>query len=367
MRILSLTLVAAALCCSFTPPSHGHRKGPLAILGYYAGRGTQADSFHVGELTHIIFSFCHLRGDSLSVNNAYDSTRIRQLVALKQDHPDLKVILSMGGWGGCRSCSDEFSTAEGRKVFAKTVKHTLEYFGADGIDLDWEYPALANVPGYPYAPKDRDDFTDLIRRLRKTLGRKYEISFAAGGFTSYIDTCIDWKAVAPKVNFINLMTYDLVNGYDTVTGNHTPLYSTPGQLESTDHALHLLDSFGVPRKKVAIGLAFYARVWANVDSVDNGMRQHGRFFRGVSYKYFGTVLSPDSGYVYHWDTTAEAPYAYNGRLKRFATFDDTASVRLKTEYALSHGLGGVMFWQLTEDTTSHGLLDAIWAAKQEAR
>ena len=253
----------------------------------------------------------------------------------------------------------------GRRDFVRSVGELTDYFHTDGLDLDWEYPALENVPGYPYTPQDKDHFTELIKLLRKNLGRKKEISFAAGGFTDYLRTSIDWKEVAPRVDYINLMSYDLVNGYSTKTGHHTALYSTPEQLESTDHAVRYLDSIGVPLSKVAIGLAFYARVFENVDSINNGLYQSCRFLRGVSYKDQATLLSPDNGYVYHWDPVAQAPYAYNARQRLFASFDDSTSIRLKTQYALRKKLGGVMFWQLTEDRFSGGLLDVIDNTKKQ--
>ncbi|HEY4337543.1 MAG TPA: glycosyl hydrolase family 18 protein, partial [Puia sp.] len=73
----------------------------LAVIGYYAGRSTGVDSFPTDKLTHIIFSFCHLKGNRLDANNARDTATIEKLVGLKQKHPQLKVILSLGGWGGC--------------------------------------------------------------------------------------------------------------------------------------------------------------------------------------------------------------------------------------------------------------------------
>jgi chitinase len=340
------------------------KQGP-AVIGYYSGRNTALDSFATDKLTHIIFSFCHLKGNRLSVSNANDSTIIRHMVALKEKNPRLKVILSLGGWGGCRSCSEVFASKKDRKAFAKSVKETGDYFHTDGIDLDWEYPALANVPGYPFSPGDKDNFTDLVRRLRKKLGKQQEISFAAGGFTKYLQNSIDWKRVTPRVNYINLMTYDLVNGYDTISGHHTPLYSTPQQTESTDNAVRFLDSVGVPMRKLAIGLAFYARIFENVDSINNGLYRPCRFKRGVSYKDQARILSKDSGYVVHWDPIARAPYMYNARQKLFATYDDTLSVRLKTQYALIKGLGGIMFWQLPEDLFREGLLDVIDSTRKE--
>jgi chitinase len=346
-----------------TNPTYRHHTKALtkkpAVIGYYAGRSSAIDSFATEKLTHIIFSFCHLKGNLLDVANANDTATIRHMVALKDKTPNLKVILSLGGWGGCKTCPDVFATDSGRRDFVSSVRELTDYFHTDGLDLDWEYPGLENVPGYSYTPQDKDHFTELIKLLRKNLGRRKEISFAAGGFTDYLRTSIDWKQVAPRVDYINLMSYDLVNGYSTRTGHHTALYSTPEQLESTDHAVRYLDSIGVPLSKVAIGLAFYARVFEDVDSINNGLYQSCRFLRGVPFKDQATILSADRGYVYHWDPVAQAPYAYNASKRRFASFDDSTSIRLKTQYAIDKKLGGVMFWQLTEDRFSGGLLDVI--------
>ena len=352
---------------STAQPSAGNAISPtgIRVIGYYAGRNTAIDSFPVEKLTHIIFSFCHLKGNRLNVNNANDSTIIRHLVSLKSRNPGLKVILSLGGWGGCMTCPAVFATKKGRNEFTRSVQELTEYFHTDGIDLDWEYPSLPNVPGYVFYPEDKDHFTLLIRRLRKKLGRKYEISFAAGGLTRHLEGSIDWKKVTPYVNYINLMSYDLVSGYDTVTGHHTPLYSTPQQVESTDHGVRFLDSIGVPLNKVAIGVAFYARIFGGVDSVNNGLYRPGRFYRGVSYKNMATELSKDSGYIFHWDPIARAPYMYNAGKQQFVTFDDTLSIRLKSRYALDKHLGGIMFWQLAEDQFTGGLLDVIDNTKKE--
>jgi chitinase len=361
-RLLLLFLITMLAA----PTSHAQQH-PLAVIGYYAGRSTAIDSFPTRELTHIIFSFCHLQGNKLHVDNASDSTTIQKLVALRQTHPNLKVILSLGGWGGCKTCPDVFATKKGRTEFVHSVKQLTNYFHTDGIDLDWEYPALVNVPGYPFYPEDKDHFTELIRLLRKELGKEKEISLAAGGYTDYLKTSIDWKNVAPLVNYINLMTYDLVNGYATITGHHTPLYSTPQQVESTDHAVRYLDSIGVPLNKIAIGLAFYGRVFKDVDTINNGMYRPCHFYRGLSYYEQATWLSADSGWTYHWDPVARAPWSYNAQKGLMASYDDTASVRLKTLYALQKGLGGVMFWQLTEDRFfSGGLLDVIDRTKKSA-
>jgi chitinase len=364
-----ILFVSSSLIGSVSPaqgpaPRIQETTGP-AVIGYYAGRNSEIDSFATGKLTHIIFSFCHLKGNALSVDNAGDSAIIRHMVSLKKGNPRLKVILSLGGWGGCKTCPDVFATKEGRMEFTHSVRELTNWFHTDGIDLDWEYPALSNVPGYPFYPADKDHFTSLISLLREELGKGPEISFAAGGFTQYLETSIDWKKVEPNVNYINLMTYDLINGYSTVTGHHTPLYSTPEQLESTDHAVRFLDSIGVPLHKIAIGVAFYGRVFENVDSINDGLYRSGKFKNGISYKDQAAILTKENGYAFHWDPIAKAPYMYNASQKLFVTYDDTLSIRLKTRYVLEKHLGGIMFWQLPEDRFRNGLLDVIDKARKE--
>ena len=100
----------------------------FAVIAYYAGRTTMIDSFEVEKLTHLIFSFCHLKGDTLSVNNARDSATILRMVALKKRNPQLKIILSLGGWGGCQNCSSVFSTKHGRRDICQICKTIKQIF-----------------------------------------------------------------------------------------------------------------------------------------------------------------------------------------------------------------------------------------------
>ncbi|HXL56996.1 MAG TPA: glycosyl hydrolase family 18 protein, partial [Chitinophagaceae bacterium] len=64
--------------------------------------------------------------------------------------------------------------------------------------------------GHVYTPDDKHNFTLLIQILRQTLANKYEISFAAGGFTKYLTESIEWNAVMPLADRVNIMSYDLI-------------------------------------------------------------------------------------------------------------------------------------------------------------
>ena len=333
------------------------------IVGYYCGTTIPVDSFETEKLTHLIFCFGHLNGNQFVIHSAADSATIKRMVVLKSKNPNMKVMLSLGGWGGCATCSEVFSAEEGRKEFAQSVKKVSEYFKTDGLDLDWEYPAIKGFPRHKFSGGDRKNFTDLLREIRKASGDNFEISFAAGGFTSYIDSSIEWKEIIKYADFINIMSYDLVHGYSTVSGNHTPLYSTPQQKESTDNAVQMLLRNGVPANKLVIGAAFYGRFFEIEKGNKVDLYMPCKFSHGFSYKYSSDSLSEKNGFEKHWDEIAKAPYAINTERRLLVTYDDDTSIALKTKYAVENKLGGIMFWQLYDDKFHNGLLEMIYRNK----
>lgn len=349
--------------CAVSSSAIGQRKD-FTVTAYFAGDTASINRYDPRQLTHIIYSFCHLKGNRLHVDNKMDTLRIQKLVALKKKNPALKVLLSLGGWGGCATCSTVFSTDEGRKEFAKSVKEVNSFFHTDGIDLDWEYPAIEGYPGHEYKPEDKQNFTALLIELRASLGNKNDISFAAGGFQKFIDEAIEWDQAMKLVDRVNMMTYDLVNGYSTITGHHTALYSTAAQKESTDNAVKALLQKGVPANKIVIGAAFYGRVWEGVDSSNNGLYQKGKFKTSTAYRTIEKEYTEENGYRYFWDQEANAPYLYNKAKQLFVTYDDKRSMSRKVEYAMEKGLNGIMFWELSHDKNTDGLLDAIEKTKR---
>lgn len=337
----------------------------MCITAYYAGPAQRLDSFPTEKLTHLIFSFGHLNGNRLHIGNAADTACIQKMVALKQKNPALKVILSLGGWGGCYTCSPVFATKQARKEFAASVKELTDYFNTDGIDLDWEYPAIAGHPGHPYAAADKKHFTMLVHSLRKALGTSKEISFAAGGFNQFIDSSVEWKKVMRLADKVYVMSYDLVHGASTQSGHHTPLYGTAAQEASANNAVNRILVKGVQANKIVIGAAFYARMFAVTDTTNKGLYRPGNFYRGISYANLYDSITTAKGFTQYWDAVAQAPYAFNPERKILVTYDDSLSVTLKTKYAIAKKLGGIMFWQLADDKYTNGLLDAIYSAAKK--
>jgi chitinase len=204
----------------------------------------------------------------------------------------------------------------------------------------------------------------LIKAIRKKLGKKYEISFAAGGFDLFIDSSVEWKKVMRIADKVNVMSYDLVHGFSKVSGHHTPLYSTPRQKQSTDNAVTRLMEAGVPPEKIIIGAAFYGRMFQVTDTANNGLYDSASFYHGIPYSRLYDSVSVGNGFIQYWDTVANAPYAFNMERKILVTYDDSLSITRKTEYVIRKKLGGIMFWQLMDDKFSNGLLDVIYNRKE---
>ncbi|SMD33022.1 chitinase [Reichenbachiella faecimaris] len=367
LSIIGFALVWIACSTQETPKDATLEsdESSLDIIAYYSGSGSNITDYPIDKLNQIIYSFMHLKGNQLAIDNAEDSISLLQITALKKQYPDLKVLVSLGGWGGCETCSSVFSKDENRKAFATSVVKVLKNYHADGIDLDWEYPAIEGFPGHEFKPEDKQNFTALVKALRMAMGDEYELSFAAGGFDKFLIESVEWDQVMPLFNRVNLMSYDLINGFSTETGHHTALYSNASQKVSTDYAIQFLDSIGVPLHKIIIGAAFYARVWENVSAENNGLYQSGKFLKGISYPNLDSMLSAENSFKTYWDSTTMAPYAYNQRLGQFATYDSPKSLAAKVQYAKDKKLGGIMFWELRNDKRQNGLLDAIYSAVYE--
>ena len=196
--ILSILIISCTKKTDFKPQ----------VIAYYAGDEKSIDEFNLNGVDQIIYSFLHLKGNKLAIDNEKDSMTLLNIVNQKNKYPDLRVLVSLGGWGGCETCSDVFSTKEGREEFAISTAEIIESYDADGIDLDWEYPAISGYPGHKYQIQDKDNFTDLVILLRKYMDKEDILSFAAGASDRFFKNSIDWKKVMPLVDNVNLMTYD---------------------------------------------------------------------------------------------------------------------------------------------------------------
>ncbi|MGK9251864.1 MULTISPECIES: glycosyl hydrolase family 18 protein [Paenibacillus] len=288
------------------------------------------------KLTHVFYAFADATSTGVSGG---DTGKLAQLVSLKSKNPNLKVLVSVGGWGRSASFPAAAATEASRTAFANSAVSYIRANKLDGIDIDWEYPGSG----------DRANYTLFIQKLRSVLdsassadGRsanKYQLT-AAVGASDYGLGNIDIAAVIPSFDFLNVMTYDLQNGANT---HHTALYNSPMASYSVDSAIKLLKGKGAPAAKLVAGGAFYS---------------HGS--GDYTYDELKASYINKNGWTRQWDSTARAPYLTNSS-GGFLSYDDAESLTGKVNYVKSGGLGGIMFWEYGQNMNGE-LLEAIYQA-----
>ncbi|XZG69168.1 glycoside hydrolase family 18 protein [Chitinibacteraceae bacterium HSL-7] len=339
------------------------------LLGYVAA---WADLAHVDveraarQLTHLCVAFANIdaSGDvALYVQDGerrieLDETQLRRFGAWRAFNPQLKVMLSIGGWTA-DGFSDAALTEESRSRFARSAVALMQRLEFDGLDIDWEYPG-SDVAGIKAREADRENFTALLACTRAELdraspsGARYLLSIAAGAEQSYLDR-INMAEVAEVLDFVNVMTYDFYGGWATSAGHHTNLFDGEQTGESADAAIRRFEAAGVPRNKLLLGGAFYARALKVKGEVRLGAE--GVAGGNGGYSYADVLRMADEGQAQlRWDDAAQAPWAVVGGCE-FVSFDDPRSLRAKAHYVRSAQLAGLFFWELTGDNGT--LLDAM--------
>ncbi len=318
-------------------------------------------------LTRINYAFANIANGRMVLGFAGDPQNFAFLASLKQQNPDLTVLVSVGGWLWSTNFSDVALTPESRAVFIQSVMDFLAQYKLDGLDIDWEYPGMPGA-GHPFRSVDRQNFTLLLKELRarftaetaKTHKRLY-LTFAAGASDEFLANT-EMEKAKQYVDTVNLMAYDYYEaGSDRVTGNHAPLFTNPGDPKkiSAADSVAAFEKAGVPAAKIILGVPFYGRMWGQVPNTNHGLFQPGKPVPDSDASYAAIVSSMlNDGYDRFWDDKASVPYLYNAQKKFFVSYEDPQSIAAKCEFVVARHLGGVMFWDYSSDP-SGTLLHAI--------
>jgi chitinase len=313
-----------------------------------------------------------------------------QLRKLKLLHPNIKLLMSVGGW----TWSNGFSTASqpaNRTAFVAScidafIKGNLPVVdGAggtgvmanlfDGIDLDWEYPGSCGLQCGP--PEDVANYTGLFAEFRSQLDAVRPGLLLTGAFAAGNDKFdkLQLELIHPYMSYLNLMTYDFHGTWENTTNLMDPLYAVTGDLTptyNTDYAVQAYLARGVPASKIVMGVPFYGRGWEQVANVNNGLYQTG-VAATSSYTptnesgfedYPHLLALEGSGYTKFFHAEAKTDWIYSPTAGAFWSYDDPASLTNKMAYIKSKSLGGAMFWALTQDTASGTLINSVWTGLQ---
>jgi chitinase len=341
---------------------------PKIIVGYVPGfRGVlEIDAIDPSKLTHINYAFVDVK-DSMAwlTNLATDSINFRLLNGLKSQNPDLKILISIGGWSWSENFSDAVLTESSRKKFAESSVEIVRRYHLDGVDIDWEYPGQKGEDNV-FRDEDKKNYTFMFEALRAELdglgqktGQKYLLSSAVAGAQSFLDHTEMGPAAKPQ-DFINIMSYDYYTG-GPIAGHHSNLFS-PDTYEETQSAQRDIDNFvkaGVPIEKIVLGVPFYGRSWIMKTDENHGINMpRDSVVRGGGFSFIRDTMLTNPAFVRYWDEKAKSPYLFNHSNNQLVVYDDEESIKIKCDYVLEHNLAGIMFWQYMSDPKEY-LLDVI--------
>lgn len=310
------------------------------------------------QITHINYAFANIENGEVVEGRETDKDVLIQLNRLKQVNPDLKILISVGGWTWSTHFSDAALTEDSREKFANSAIAFMLRHKIDGIDLDWEYPGLPGA-GNPHRPEDKEHFTALLKLLREKLeqlsigNEKYLLTIATAASQAYLNHT-DMKEAHQYLDFINIMTYDFHGAWDQQTGHHANL--TISNFDKSDNPRSAMRAVqehlqaGIPADKINLGVPFYGRWWNGVSPVNHGVYQQTRG-GGGSYNYhtIADSLIQTGRFEVLWDSAAQVPFLWNEIDSVFVTYEDDRSIRHKASFVRERQLGGIMFWQFNGD------------------
>ena len=375
--IFTITLCKAEAQSSLE--SHINQENTYKVVGYVAGwrNDWSSDNIDAAKLTHINYAFADIVDGKIASYLDNDEANFEVLNSLKQDNPNLKILISVGGWSRSKFFSDAALTPGSREIFAQSAIDFLKKYNIDGIDLDWEYPGLSG-DGNVYRAVDKQNFTLMLKILREYLDRQseldgrtsdpYLLTIATGASQSYLDHT-EMHNAQQYLDFINIMTYDFHTGGSPIAGHHSNLYPSKSihfTGPSADKAVQQHIDAGIPSRKLVLGVPFYGRSWSGVRITDHGLYQWtSTSERGsAGFDELRDEYINKNGFTRYWDEEAKAPYLWNPETRTIFVYDDEESLAHKTSYIKARGLGGAMFWEYSSNYGEE-LLNALYNGLNE--
>ncbi|XP_022129999.2 chitinase-3-like protein 1 [Pieris rapae] len=311
--------------------------------------------------THINVAFAQVKNKQIFLTDLQIKT-IADVLQIKNKNPNLKVLLSVGGAGNNEGFSDVVVNHIARKEFIKSIKYTLRNYTLDGIDLDWEFPALHQY-SRDAGKRERQHFSQLLREIRMEYireKRNYLLTVALAAPQIIVDVAYDVDQINLYVDYANIMTYDFhyYTQYTPFTGLNSPLYARNSEYFymgtlNINYTIQMYLSKGLNQSKIVVGIPTYGHSFSlvNEDNADIGSPASGYGHVGgsgfVSYPEVCDFLKVNSNVSIVEEKNAKVSYLH--KQSEWISFDSPQSVTSKAEYIKQLKLRGAMIYSLNSD------------------
>ena len=374
------------------------------VVGYYAERHATTDyplkqlatNGAGGLLTQLDYAFgkvakarCEVPNPDVELKRVFSATEsvdgttdssdpkqlhgtFHQLQELKKKFPRLKILISLGGWANSEGFSDAAEPANMREFVRSCVDifikgnfspdvHAPRVF--DGIDIDWEYPVDGGL--IPGRPEDTKNLNAMAAEFRRQLSavRPGLLLTAAIPATMEDYRHYDLKTLSRYMDDMGIMGYDLHWNGEKITNLHSALFHDSADPSKppldTHYAERAVQDFlraGVPPRKVVLGVPFYGKGWTGVSDTNHGLYQPATD-ASKSPPEYRTLKSLSATADRQFYPKLATCSLWNNN--EFFSYDCPEGMRAKLRYVRQHHLGGMMFWEMGQDTSDAELLKSL--------
>ncbi|KAI9346244.1 glycoside hydrolase superfamily [Obelidium mucronatum] len=270
------------------------------LIGYwttwspYSRKQNSIDKIDLTGFTAINYAFMNVndQGNIITFDSWADQNWMAIFNGQRTKYPQLRTIVSLGGWSGSKHFSTIAKSPTLRQTFAQNVLKFIDSKGFDGVDIDWEYPGGGGIECNSVDPNDAANFALLLKDLRAVLGPDRIISMATSAEPSKYTvkaTKVNYvKEYMKYVSYVQIMTYDFYGSWVPYSDFNSPLRA-PGKGDgvkqpavnsagyvqplSQEVSVDAWIAAGASPKHLTNGLGFYGRSWSVQSNKDNGLYQ----------------------------------------------------------------------------------------------
>jgi len=314
------------------------------ILGYYESPDLKPSQIWYGYFTHLIHAALNAAPDGHIVTKK--TIPDPELVRLAHE-AGVQVLLSVGGGNKGENQGKILrrvaKNPQSLDRFVRGLVALLNRYGYDGVDIDWETPE---------GKADRANLVKMVKKLRQAFPKRETPLLLALAVPAGDDKDgFDAPALAPYVDFFDVMTYDFHGPWSSHAGHNAP--QTPVAMDKEDGvALNVQTGMDywwqikkVPKNQLVLGIPCYGRGFVT-ESWYGPIKGKSRY-EYIEYK--DIVALQKDGWQKQWDDKAGVPFLYKAGVQDLISFDDENSVRQKAGWARDRGYRGLFFYEIPGD------------------
>lgn len=327
----------------------------MLILDLYRSniRDRRCDRFtpaqlNTDDLTHVNFAYVGIDRNNFSIIPTHpdDVNLYKEFTARKG--ATLQTWVVVGGFGINNpnnptqpTWATLTSRNDWRAMFVNSLASFMEYYGFQGVDLDWEYPLAGDQAA---------NFVALVREMRNTWDNNYGISVTLPSNSGLLGR-FNPKGMEPWVDFFNSMSHDLIGPNEPATGTSAVVRPHTDIRWIASETMPLWQS-QLNTKKINLVLSYFGRGY----SVDPKCASPGCPIKGaskqgpctnsagilsnleinniISQKRLIPDVVPDTlSKSIRWDD-------------QWIGYDDEVTMSWKTDWAAQNCFGGTAVWSL---------------------